>query len=187
LNPIKGRLIMTNLRLALLVAAWLTPTALLAQATPTPPPQSPAQQEGAPAAPGLVTTPPQGAAPGAAPAQGETASPAPTAQAAAPLGPANICRELVAFLEAQAKAQSAPPAPAAAGAAASLPVPPAQPAAPPKPLPMPLEQAQGLAGANDIPGCRDAAQRLRQAGVALPPGLIALAALKVELLQTAQP
>jgi hypothetical protein len=160
----------TNLKLALVLAAALSPAAL-AQTTPTPPPQSPAQQEGAPSVPGLVNTPPQCAAPAAA--AGAAAQ-----TTAAPAGPANICRELLAFVEGQAKAAAAPPA---AGAT------PAAPAAPPKPLPVTLEQAQGLAGANDIPGCRETAGRLRRAGVALPPGLIALAALKVELLQTAQP
>ena len=124
--------------------------------------------------PGLVNTPPQGAAPAAA--AGAAAQ-----TTAAPAGPANICRELLAFVEGQAKAAAAPPA------AGATPAAPAAPAAPPKPLPVTLEQAQGLAGANDSPGCRETAGRLRRAGVALPPGLIALAALKVELLQTAQP
>jgi hypothetical protein len=162
----------TKLKLALALAAALSPATAPAQTTPTPPPQSPAQQEGAPSAPGLVNTAPQGAAPAAAAA-------AAAQTVTAPAGPANICRELLAFVEGQAKAAAAPPP--ATGAA------PAAPAAPPKPLPVTLEQAQGLAGANDIPGCRETAGRLRRAGVALPAGLIALAALKVELLQTAQP
>ena len=68
-------------------------------------------------------------------------------------GPANICRELVTFLEPK-RAQP----PAAAG------------------------QPGPLAKANDLEGCQKAAQQLRRAGLALPPGLIALAALKPELL-----
>ena len=43
--------------------------------------------------------------------------------------------------------------------------------------------AEALAQANDIRACRDAAQHMRRAGVALPPALIALAGLKLELLE----
>jgi hypothetical protein len=46
-----------------------------------------------------------------------------------------------------------------------------------------LQQAEALAQANDIRGCRDAAQVMRRAGVALPPALIALAGLRLELLE----
>ena len=48
-----------------------------------------------------------------------------------------------------------------------------------------LEQAQAMAEANDVQGCRDATQRMRRAGVALPPALIALAALDPQYLQAA--
>ena len=50
-----------------------------------------------------------------------------------------------------------------------------------------LAQAEELAGANNIAGCREAAQRVRRAGAAMPPALIALAGLKLELLQQAAP
>jgi hypothetical protein len=48
---------------------------------------------------------------------------------------------------------------------------------------MPLEQAEALAQANDIAACRDAAQKIRRAGALMPESLIALAGLKLELLQ----
>jgi hypothetical protein len=47
---------------------------------------------------------------------------------------------------------------------------------------MPLEQAEALAQANDIGACRDAAQKIRRAGAAMPEALIALAGMKLELL-----
>lgn len=154
-------------------------------------------------------------------------------------GPANICQELVAFLQpkppapapaaggpgaapapapggaapaAQAAPAQAAPAQAAAAPAAgqgspppapgqtsptgqgttpqatsgvSAPVPQAQTAA--KPSPVSLEEAQALAGSNNLRGCQEAAQKMRRAGVSLPAGLIALAALKPELLQAGQP
>jgi len=46
-----------------------------------------------------------------------------------------------------------------------------------------LQDAETLAQSNDIRGCREAAQRMRRAGAALPPALIALAGLRLELLQ----
>lgn len=48
-----------------------------------------------------------------------------------------------------------------------------------------IEQAQGLANANDQRGCQQATRQMRLAGVALPPSLLALAALREDLL--AQP
>jgi hypothetical protein len=64
------------------------------------------------------------------------------------------------------------------------PIPTAAPAA--KPPPVPLPEAEALAAANDIRGCRDAAQKIRRAGVAMPPPLLALAGLRLEVLETAQ-
>jgi hypothetical protein len=43
-----------------------------------------------------------------------------------------------------------------------------------------LQQAESMAKANDIRGCRDSAQKMRREGVDLPPGLIALAALPAQ-------
>jgi hypothetical protein len=47
-----------------------------------------------------------------------------------------------------------------------------------------IEQAQALAAAGDLRGCQNAVRQMRRAGVALPPGLIALAALREDLLAT---
>lgn len=140
--------------------------------------------------------------------------PATTAQV--PGQPANICQELVAFLRPKPPAPSpaaAPPAaPAPSAPAPGAPAPqartgltggaPPQGASPPqtsgqpaqiakapsvaKPPPMPLEEGQALASANDLRGCQDATRRMRRAGVELPASLIALAALKPELLQAQQ-
>ena len=81
------------------------------------------------------------------------------------------------------EAQKAPPPagqnatpPQTAGITA--PVPQAPPA--PKAPPVSLAQAESLASANDVKGCRDAARTMRLAGVALPAGLLALAALREE-------
>jgi len=46
-----------------------------------------------------------------------------------------------------------------------------------------LEKAQTLAEAHDLRGCQRAAQQMRREGVALPPGLLALAALREDLLR----
>lgn len=136
-------------------------------------------------------------------------------------GPANICRELVAYLQpkpspaptagqapassAQAAAPQAPasaaagqpqaaqpgpnPASSAAGPAVQAsgqPAPVQNASAPAKAPPVSLQEASALADKNDLPGCQKAAQKLRRAGIDLPPGLIALAALKPELLGPGQ-
>jgi hypothetical protein len=49
--------------------------------------------------------------------------------------------------------------------------------------PVSLADAESLAQGNDIGGCRDAAVRMRRAGVKMPAGLIALAALPEETLR----
>ena len=64
------------------------------------------------------------------------------------------------------------------------PIPQAPPAA--KAPPVSLQEAEAIAQANDIRGCRDAARKMRLAGVAMPPGLLALAGLRLDLLETAQ-
>jgi hypothetical protein len=119
-------------------------------------------------------------------------------------GRANICDELVAFLK-QPKPAGAPGAGSGqpASTAATQPVSPGQTAPPvdrpqqssgqsaPIPgndhpesatAPIALERAQLLQQANDRPACQNAARQMRRAGVALPPGLLALAALREELL-----
>jgi hypothetical protein len=123
--------------------------------------------------------------------------PGATEPRAAAAAPANICRELVAFLQPKPPPQPAgasQPGPSPAGAVAGPAVqasgqPAPVPQAPTAPAPPPdaLEQANILAEANDLKGCQQAAQKLRRAGIAMPAGLIALAALKVELLGAAKP
>jgi hypothetical protein len=124
--------------------------------------------------------------------------------------PANICQELVAFVEqrAQSGAQSAPaqqtapapPAPAQgttwppAGAplvdvpqqksGMGAPVPPPDSAQ--KPPLVALEQARAYLNANDLLACQQAARQMRRTGVPMPDGLIALAALRPDLLQAGQ-
>jgi hypothetical protein len=51
-----------------------------------------------------------------------------------------------------------------------------------KPSPVTLQQAQELAARGDQRACRDAAQQMRRAGVTMPDTLIALAALRPDLL-----
>jgi hypothetical protein len=51
-----------------------------------------------------------------------------------------------------------------------------------KPPPVSLEQAQEFAARGDQRGCRDAAQEMRRNGVTMPDTLIALAALRPDLL-----
>jgi len=135
--------------------------------------------------------------------------------------PANICHELVAFLEhraAQAQVPAAAPAtssqdasappraPQQPGKSASVP-PGGGPGSAPPPavdatqhnsgLPAPIppgqtgakpplvtsEQARAYASANDVRACRDAVREMRRAGVAMPDGLIALAARPAEALE----
>jgi hypothetical protein len=126
-------------------------------------------------------------------------APAPTPEAQPNPGAAgeraDICQELVAFVQKMAvdpgKPQGAPPAgdspPSKPGGDApqqrsgiSGPVPHDDTGS--KRATLSLEEAQSLAGARDVRGCRQAAQRMRRAGVALPPGLLALAALREDLL-----
>lgn len=57
----------------------------------------------------------------------------------------------------------------------------------PKESVMTVEEAEDLAGANDIAACRDAARKLRLAGVSMPSPLLALAALRPEHKQTNNP
>jgi hypothetical protein len=131
--------------------------------------------------------------------------------------PANVCEELKAHLQQQAK--GAPPAgstggarPAATGPQTSGSQAAGPPAAPggqtgaqvsadrtqqnsglSAPIPpssssgnanVTLADAEQLLSAGDQRSCQAAVQRMRRAGVALPPSLIALAALKGELLET---
>jgi hypothetical protein len=116
--------------------------------------------------------------------------------------PANICEELVAFIAQQAKKtekptpeaqQSAPTTsstakpPAAdepqqkSGIAAPVPPPKSAERAPT----VTIEEANTYLQANDLLACQEAAKKMRRAGVVMPDGLIALAALRPELLKAA--
>jgi hypothetical protein len=123
---------------------------------------------------------------------------------------ANICQELVAFVEqrTQSGARSAPaqqtaPAPLAppqgtiwppAGAplvdvpqqksGMAAPVPPPESAQ--KPPFVTVQQARAYLNANDLLACQEATRQMRRAGVPMPDGLIALAALRPDLLQAGQ-
>lgn len=128
----------------------------------------------------------------------------PEVQSEAAHGFGNICQELVAFIQ-KANADSSKPEaakdPAAQPSSApsagapnnassdtsqrqsgvSAPVPKGD--ASTAPAQLSLEQARSLEGARDLRGCQRAAQQMRRAGVALPPGLLALAALREDLLR----
>lgn len=115
--------------------------------------------------------------------------------------PANICRELVAYLETKGAETNTASGPQASQAATSQatspplrgtdtpqlqsglpgPVPPGGTAA--KPPQMTLEQARELANANDLRACQDAVRQMRRAGVAMPDSLLALAAMRPDLLE----
>jgi hypothetical protein len=54
-----------------------------------------------------------------------------------------------------------------------------------KPTNVTLDKVRAYASANDVRACQDAVRQMRRAGVALPNGLLALAALRPELLEGA--
>ncbi len=144
-----------------------------------------------------------------------------TSQAQGAAGrPANICQELVTYLEQQA-AKKAEGGQQGAPQAAQQPAKPQQPAqAAQQPAPsganpstgqtapavdkpqhssgqaapiphdgkasegptIPIEQARAMKESKDLRACQEATRRLRKAGIALPPSLLALAALRDDLL-----
>jgi hypothetical protein len=127
------------------------------------------------------------------------------------VGPANVCADLVAFFEKKAASppDAAKPAPEGAKDAKSgtQTAGPGQTAPPmdraqqrsgiSAPIPqddtssgssqVTIEKARTLSQANDLRGCQGAVQQMRRAGMALPPGLLALAALREDLLAKSQP
>jgi hypothetical protein len=133
--------------------------------------------------------------------------PEPTPQGGSNGQPANICQELVAFLQQRnanpPQAAGVPPAAsqpsghagsAQAGARAEAggdaaqresgqvtSIPKGQTAA--RAPTLSLTQAQAHAAANDLGACQNAAREMRRAGVPMPDSLIALAALRRDLLQ----
>jgi hypothetical protein len=117
-------------------------------------------------------------------------------------GRADVCQEVVTFVQkaaadasqanpgasTAARSPTAAPAPATSNASpdtsqrqsgVSAPVPQEENASAPATLS--LDEARSLAGAHDLRGCQQAVQKMRRAGVALPPGLLALAALRDDL------
>lgn len=83
------------------------------------------------------------------------------------------------------QAQNRPPEPAKpAQPAAAAPAAAAAPVAPP-PSPEAVQSARTAIEAKDLLACRDAAQKMRRAGVNLPAALMALAALDPKFLQPA--
>ncbi|PLU02541.1 hypothetical protein FB004_103263 [Sinorhizobium medicae] len=65
----------------------------------------------------------------------------------------------------------------------AAPLPPADVTSTPKESVLSVEEAQQLADANDIAQCQETAREMRVAGVAMPPPLIALAALDIRYQQ----
>jgi hypothetical protein len=117
----------------------------------------------------------------------------------APVGgkPANICLELVAFVERKTQSAAQQDTPAAG----PLPQPPpvvdvpqqksgiVAPVPPPesaqKPPFVTLDQVRAYLNANELLACQEAARQMRRAGVPMPDGLMALAALRPDLLKAA--
>jgi hypothetical protein len=108
--------------------------------------------------------------------------------------PANICQELVAFIELRANTipdRPRPPSPSGPPAIDKpqhssgllAPVPSGETVR--KPPLITFDQARLLAAANDVRACQEATKRMRRAGVALPDTLIALGALRPDLLEAA--
>lgn len=90
--------------------------------------------------------------------------------------------------DAQNKAAPTGSTATAAGAPKPAPSAPATPGAPPSPKPSPedVQQAETAAGTNDLRGCRTVSQGMRRRGVVMPSPLLALSALKLELLEAAE-
>jgi hypothetical protein len=118
-------------------------------------------------------------------------------------GPANICDELVAFVQKAAADDPGKKPAASAGAASGAPpaassndkpsvdasqqrsgivAPVPQDDTASTPAKLSSEQAEALARAHDLAGCQRAVKQMRRAGVELPPGILALAALREDLL-----
>jgi hypothetical protein len=116
---------------------------------------------------------------GGAPAQNSGQSGQITASGPGAAGPQGDAQNTAAPAGSTATATDAPKAAPAASAS---------PAAPssPKPSPEDIQQAETMAGTNDLRGCRTASQAMRRKGVVMPSPLLALSAMKLELLEAAQ-
>jgi hypothetical protein len=89
--------------------------------------------------------------------------------------------------DAQNKAAPTGSTATAAGATKPAPAASATPAAPPPPKPSPedVQQSEAASAGNDLRGCRTVAQGMRRRGVVMPAPLLALSAMKPELLEAA--
>jgi len=116
---------------------------------------------------------------GGAPAQNSGQSGQITASGPGASGPQGDAQNKAAPVDSTATASGAPRAAAAASA---------QPAAPssPKPSPEEIQQAERTSSTNDLRGCRTLAQGMRRRGVVMPSPLLALSAMRPELLQAAE-
>ena len=113
---------------------------------------------------------------GGAPAQNSGQSGQITASGPGASGPQGEAQNKAAPAGSTATATAAP-SKASSGAAAP---------ASPKPSPEQVQQADAAAGGNDIRACRTIAQEMRRKGVVMPSPLLALAALKLQLLEAAE-
>lgn len=165
-----------------------------APVAPTEAPAKPAAEaQKAPAGGQSAAAPAQGAAPqtqasekqaaageNSAPASGDAVQPqSPTKTGSAQeisgqSGPAHGAPEPNSKSAAQGNVQNAPQT-----SGLSAPVP-KEPTSTPKESVMSVTDAEALAETNDIAACQDAAKELRLAGVAVPPPLLALAALDLQ-------
>jgi hypothetical protein len=75
-------------------------------------------------------------------------------------------------------------APQTSGQSAPIPAP---PKATPKESVMTVQEAEALVEGDDMQACRDAGRKLRLAGVAVPPALLALTALDPKFFETQKP
>ena len=116
---------------------------------------------------------------GGAPAQNSGQSGQITASGPGAAGPQGDAQNKAAPTGSTATATDAPKAAPTASAI---------PAAPPSPKPSPedVQQAETAAGTNDLRGCRTVSQGMRRRGVVMPSPLLALSALRPELLDAAQ-
>jgi hypothetical protein len=120
-------------------------------------------------------------------------------QRSASNSPANVCQELVAFLQkgpepgkAVGNAQASKPAHESKDtdqtqhkSGISAPVPSGGSSA--STSTVSIEVAEAMLNAGNLSGCQEAVQKARRAGVAMPPSLLALGALRKDLLVTASP
>ncbi|MDP2356270.1 MAG: hypothetical protein Q8M31_09465 [Beijerinckiaceae bacterium] len=160
------------------LTAWIDQTNKVAGQKPADPASVPASQ--APADPKTATAvePAKG---GGAPAPGREDSPQQDSGLSGPVtsdGPGAAGPQGAA----QERAKSAEVNPKAAAQATAAPAP--DPKAPPA-SPEAIEKVRQSAGANDLDACAAVAREMRLAGVALPNPIIALAALKPEIRNTA--